>query len=713
VAQNIKTYKPNYDPALENAHRYAYMRDAGHLEFMRKARMCEDFFAGLQWDPDDLAKLAMSRRPALVVNKILSTVDRLVGEQLYNRSAIGFRPSRGGSSGQVADTLTKLFMQISSNNKLPWTRTDVFADGIITSRGFYDVRIDVNDNMMGEVRIAREPSENVMLDPDASEYDPKDWHDVVVSRWIELRDVAKMFGQQAADSLGRMPTNYSPYDFAGDDFIKDSTFGRDSVAAREAGLAYLYDPYNDVKYVRIIDRQWKELVSTEVFIDLALGDMRPVPENWNHNQVALYLDQNKTVKVINRLMKRVRWTTSGCNILLQDEWSPYNEFTIVPYFPRLRKGRTIGVVENLISPQQLLNKARSQELHILNTSSNSGWVVENGNLINMTEAELETKGSETGIVLVVNRKDGIEKIKPNQVPSGLDRIAWKAEDDIKNVSGVTDYMLGAAREDVSAKAVQFNQAQGGSGFAPLLDNLNKSDTLLAERVLDLVQAYYTGPRLIHIAGDRPGREGSDLMLNIPQADGSILNDLTLGEYSVVVTSEPESETMEQTQFEQAKMMRTEMGIQIPDSYMIEISNLRNKEELLLELSGEKDPEAAAKQRELEERTARANLMKLEGEAANQNADAQLKTVRAAKEQVTLEKEALGEGDQAMSQKDMAEAKVDMMKEHQQHQHRIAEKNHEFMLNVREIRLQHTLDKQLQLAAPKPADNSSGANNAQA
>ena len=45
----------------------------------------------------------------------------------------------------------------------------------------------------------------------------------------------------------------------------------------------------------------------------------------------------------------------------------------------------------MISPQEQLNKISSQELHIVNTTANSGWVVESGSLSNMTEEELEER----------------------------------------------------------------------------------------------------------------------------------------------------------------------------------------------------------------------------------------------------------------------------------------------------------------------------------
>jgi hypothetical protein len=81
---------PSSDPALENWYRYTYMRDAGHLDFVEKSRTCENYLAGIQWDEKDLAVLRESGRPAMTINKLLSTIDHLTGEQLYNRASIAY-----------------------------------------------------------------------------------------------------------------------------------------------------------------------------------------------------------------------------------------------------------------------------------------------------------------------------------------------------------------------------------------------------------------------------------------------------------------------------------------------------------------------------------------------------------------------------------------------------------------------------------------------
>ena len=127
----------NTELAWKQWQRYAWARDNGHTRYMEKADKCERFFAGDQWDARDRAVLEKVRRPVLTINKILSTVSNVLGEQINNRAEISFRP-RSGAPSATADVLSKVFKQISDNNQLDWKRSDMFADGIIGSRGFLD-----------------------------------------------------------------------------------------------------------------------------------------------------------------------------------------------------------------------------------------------------------------------------------------------------------------------------------------------------------------------------------------------------------------------------------------------------------------------------------------------------------------------------------------------------------------------------------------------
>jgi len=322
------------------------------------------------------------------------------------------------------------------------------------------------------------------------------------------------------------------------------------------------------------------------------------------------------------------------NYLLHDDWSPFQHFTVVPFFPVFHKGKTIGLVENLISPQEYLNKTTSQELHVVNTTANSGWQMEENQLVNMDNDELEQRGAETGLVIV--RKAGsapLEKIQPNQVPTGLDRIGYKADEFIKDLSGVSDSQRGMDRADVAAKAIQAKQAAGGVNQAKVMFNLARTRQLLAKRVLAIVQEFYTEERLIRITGGGLNADTEDLVVNQVDAEGEIANDLTIGEYSVVITDMPARDNYEESQFQEAIQLR-ELGIAVPDSVLVENSHLARKEEIAAAIKdaqggGEAtEAEQAAQQLELEIRQLEAQETQVK--IIQGRADAQYTAARAKK-----------------------------------------------------------------------------------
>ncbi len=610
------------DTAMKIWTRYAWARDNGHTQFIEKADKCDAFFRGDQWDRADKARLAAVRRPALTINKIISTVSNVMGEQIFNRAEVGFTP-RSGAPAETADVLNKVFKQISDNNQLDWKRSDMFADGIITSRGFLDVRIEKNDSMQGEVRIENLNPKNVVIDPDGEDYDPDTWSEVFTTKWVTADDIAVLYGKADAEILRNREQSFFPFGYDSIQAFRDR-FG-DRFNSLYAGG---YDFSSVQRNIRLIERQHRMLDSQKHFVSPETGDMRAILEEFDRNKIAWFVEKYG-FQVTKKLVRRIRWTVIADNVRLHDDWSPYKHFTVVPFFPYFRRGTTIGLVENLLGPQELLNKVSSQELHVVNTTANSGWKVKAGNLTNMTVEELEEKGAQTGLVLEVNDMDGVDKITPNAVPSGLDRVSYKAEEHIKTISGVSDSMQGFDREDVAAKAIQAKRQAGSTNLAKPLDNLTRSDFILARNVLDLVQNFYTEERILTITHNRTTGESEDFTVNQVTPEGEVVNDLTLGEYGIVVTSVPHRESLEDSQFEQAVALK-ELGVQIPDSTLIESSRLMNKKELLKQLADQANSPAAQAAARLQERAQAAEVAKTEAETANKSADANLKGTKAQK-----------------------------------------------------------------------------------
>lgn len=624
--------------------RYTYSRDNGHTDYVVKANLCENFFAGDHWSAEDRAALQAARRPALTINKIISTIGNVMGEQIYNRTEISFQPKSGADPG-TADILTKVFKQISDNNQLDWRRSDMFADGIITSRGFLDVRMDFTDSLNGEVRITNLNPKNVVLDNDADEYDPDSWNEVMLTKWLTADDVELLYAKKDAELLRGRDSSYYPYGYDSIDQIRDrfgDTRNIGSSSPLNFGSGAVHDESSVTRNIRIIERQHKQLHRVVHFVDTKTGDMRPIPHDWDEERIALVRD-TYGYATLPKVIKRIRWTVICEDVVLHDKWSPYEHFTVVPYFPYFRRGRTIGLVENLIGSQELLNKVSSQELHVVNTTSNSGYKVKAGTLANMTPEELRERGAETGLVIEVNGdpdKD-VVKITPNPVPTGLDRISYKAEEHIKTISGVSDSQQGMDREDVAAKAIQTKRQAASTNMAKPLDSLVRTDFILARTILDLVQRFYTAPQILTITHDRQdGAESTDLAINQVSPEGVVLNDLTVGEFSVTVSSVPQRETLEDSQFDQIVAMRQELGIKIPDSSVIRASRLLNKNAIIKQMEQDAETPEAKAMRETQARGAAAEVGKTEAEIAQKQADAQLKAAKAQKEGITAQKDAI-------------------------------------------------------------------------
>ena len=675
--------------ASEQWTRFQYCRDRGHLEFINKADRCDKFFAGDQWLQSDLNTLALQRRPAITINKIISTLGTLFGEQIYNRSETIFRPA-SGATPQLAETLTKVFKQVSQNNQLPWVRSELFADGVIRSRGFVEMRLDFADSMLGELRIDNLNSKNVVIDPDAEEYDPDKWNDVFTTKWVTPQDVSVMYSEDDAEYLKIKDGSSFPYGYDSIERVRDRFGG----VLPLAGYYGVHEPHGLRRNVRLLDRQYRKLDKQLHFVDVTTGDMRPVPQSWDRDRIALVIEKaGGRVSTLKKLVKRIRWTVTADNVVLHDEWSPYKHFTVIPYFPYFRYGRTIGLVENLLGPQELLNKVSSQELHVVNTTANSGWKIKAGALKNMSMEELEQKGATTGLVLELDDVTSAEKITPNNTPQGLDRLSYKAEEHIKTISNISDSMQGFDRADVAAKAIQAKQSRGSINMTKVMDNLERTDYLIARNALDIIQEFYTEPRLMNITHDDLLMQSETIEVNTySEATGQIENDLTVGEYSIIITSTPYRATLEDSQFEQAMAMR-EAGIAVPDDVLIENSRLQRKSEIVKRMQGDQNSPEAQQQRELALRQQTAEVTKLEAEALQKQSDAQLKQAKTKQALAQIEQEdariqleaAAAQGGEG----EMEKAQVQMQLESEKAQHKMGleEQKFEHDVSLEERRMQ--------------------------
>ncbi len=630
---------------------YRYCYDNGHDIWVKKAKTCFDFWNGDQWDAAVRARLEREGRPALTLNVIESLVRSMKGIQRALRNDVRFMPVQGANaeSARVRDAI---WLHVQNQNQLDFLETDIYEKGLIMARAYYDMRVEFDESFQGNIVIRGRRSQDVVLDPSNEEYDPDTWPQVFTRRWVSYNDIRDLYGKDQADAVGlaQMPRWYDYEDI---------------FMSQQMGQLPYYHYFNggagdvDLEGLRahlLLERQYWTVKRKNVFVDVETGDWSEVPENWPDERVAKVLRLTPGLNIIKRDVRTIRWAVTCEGETLLDEDSPYNHFTIVPYFPSYIDGVAKGAVESLVDPQQLYNKITSSELHIISTTANSGYKLKRGSLKNMTAQELEENGARTGFVAELDDVKDLEKIQPNQTPTGHDRLSFKADQIMRSLSGVSDQGRGFAREDVAGEAILANQAAQDINFAGWLSNLHRSKQILARNVLDAAASFYTDTRVLMInQGSVFNPQMREVVLNQPSADGLVVNDVTQGKYTTVLVPAPTRATMSEEDFNLLLKLRTEVGVAIPDSMLIELSPASNKAAIIEMLSG--GPDSNERQRQAEELAAQQQQIEQEkalATARKEEAAAQLNQARAEKAAI----EAASDPDAAYERVEMARIQVD-------------------------------------------------------
>ena len=619
--------------ALETARnhweRYVRARDSGHSDYVKRATRQNSYYCNFQWDQETADDLRAQDRPALTNNLITPTINTMASEFAARRSDVVFKPRIGGDQ-DVADTLTKVYAQISDSNRLEWVKQFVFQDSLIMDgRGFFDVRIGFEDNWMGEVRVSALDPLDAIPDPDAKTDDPDEWNEWYLHRWLSLDEIAAAYGKRKAEKCRRMGEGGFDWGSSDEIYRREHTYGRSGEMPITAQLEGRSGEKGTIREYLVVERQHRVPGRTDVFLDPATGDERETPTSWTQAKIAEHADSNGLI-IVPRMVRRVRWTVCCGSVVLHDDWSPYPFFTIVPCYAFFRRGHPFGPIRLMMSPQDQINKLTSQELHIVNTTANSGWLLEEESLVGKEPSDLEDDGAKTGIILEYRKGAAApEKIQPNPVPTGIENAAIRAQMLLKEISGVGDALRGTAPASVSGVAIEAQTSRGVLMMQVPFENQRKSEQRLAERILTLVQRFYTEERILMVSNeDDPMKPREELEVNRPTPQGRIVNDLTLGEYDVVISRAPARDSFDEMQFAEALSLRS-VGVQIPDDVVVELSHLsrkehiakRMREELGIEPSPEQQ-EALQRQAEVEERMQELAIEELEAKVDKLRAETQ-------------------------------------------------------------------------------------------
>lgn len=582
-------------------HHDRFYRDAdAHQQWAEKAKKCIDYFEGKQWSSADIALLEDEGRPVLTINKIKPLVNLVLGYHINNRTDRKAVPTNDGSgTAEMAETLSHVLRNIGDINRLKYTDTEVYLDGLLGGRGWWETTHDWywTNNNFGECRIVADDPFSVLVDADASDYDPNGptHNRITQTDWISPDEIETWYGSQALLQLGPLARNgitaaAMPGDYYGAveisparTYAQVEDHGMRWRQFRERSAEWVDVYRKTIRRVRI--QHWVRC-QRWAFVDMETGDRRWIPDHWSEEQInktmlwAQHLNEPIALQKVRT--RRLRWTHLIGDTIVFDQWSPYNRVTLTPFFPYFRRGTTQGMVEPLIDVQDEVNVRRSSRLNATMRASNSGWMIHEGTMSPENEARLEREGGRAGFILKYNltKATGLpkpEQITPQQSPVSIAELEHEASDDMMTIAGINRAAMGQVDgTNISGKNLQMRQQQTVIGLEMFQANWHRSVQLSGMSQVDVVQTHYREPRLVRVRGRNDGNL-MQIVINQRAAEG-VINDVTVGKYGIVVDETSLSESFLATQFGEMLLL-LQNGMPIPDDFFIDASSIGRKEEL--------------------------------------------------------------------------------------------------------------------------------------
>lgn len=564
---------------IEQINKWYRTAKEAHQDYRRRARTALKFYFGQQWSPEVEQKLKMEGKPALTINKIKPIIRTLCGYMRQSRKDLRVAPRRGGVH-VVAETYTQLLKYIYDISYADWYNAMMFFDGVVGGKGWVSVDRDfTHDPISGDIVMCREDPFLIFEDPYSVKYDLSDARYVFRGRWMDSAQINEMFpeAKKAISQIVELGAEALNIEVEDEDYSKDDADALAQVAKQRYMVKECW--YRSFERTKFISVGGTEAINVSHVSDEELKGI---------------LMQNGGSKVIERVMPRLRMAIVLGNTVLHEEDDPFrgsNRFPIVRFANELvysDKMYVRGEVEDIISAQEEVNKRRSQSLHILNSTANSGFIVEKSAMGATEIRKLESIGSRPGVVVQV--EDGglakVQRMTPAPLSEGHVSLSSMSDADMKAISGVNSDLLGGDKTaSESGIAMEARRRQGLISLEPVFDNYDFTQRVLGDTLLEQIRntGAYTPEEIASIVGGK-----------VKTIDGQVVDEAQImafmqtkkGMYSVAMADMQNNPTIRSANFQQMLAAIKELQLPVSPDMIIENSDFPFKDQWLEKFKAE-------------------------------------------------------------------------------------------------------------------------------
>jgi len=544
---------------VDNDHNILKMMDNTYAKyitinqsFWSEADIDNRFLAGDQTLYNDIyGNLPSFRRRQFNFNRIRRIVNMISGYQRQHRKSTTVTPIEAGSQ-HTADQFTKLFYHVNTHGGVLETISDAFEGALTSGMNLLSTWMDYSrDCVNGEIKVDNVSYNGYLIDPYFKKKDLSDCNSLWTRKYLSRNQVMALLP-------GR----------------EDEIKGLAGWGNRDGKFQFMCEAYNYGQQDLIIyDEFWYlSTRSQQVIVDTETGESiewRGEDEDLReflHLYPQTIVTKNEIPSVKLAIVVQGKVMYHGPNPLGIDcypfvpVWAYYTPE--IPYFP----WRVQGVVRGIRDAQYLFNRRMITSLDILESQITSGWKYKENALVNPKDVFLQGQGRGLALKAEAEMTD-VEQILPPQVPPSMIQLSDMLGNEMQQISGVNEELLGSAVDDKAGVLSILRQGAGLVTLQGLFDNLDQSQCLLGRIHMQMMQANWTPGKVSRIINDEPTEE---------------FYNRAFSTYDAIVEEAPLTSTQKQLALQQALYLR-ELGVDIPTEYILENMQLPNKDKLIEEI----------------------------------------------------------------------------------------------------------------------------------
>lgn len=500
-------------------------------------------------------------------NRLRRSINMITGYQRQHRKSTIVNPIEQASQA-TADQMTKLMYHVNNNGHVLETISEAFEGACVAGMNLLSVWVDwTKDPVNGDIVVDNLSYNGFLIDPFFKKKDLSDCNSVWIRKYVS-RTQAKSLLPGREDEIKAMQ----------------------SLGNRDGKFMYMPESFSYAQKDLLTYDEYSYMSSrtAQLIVDTETGETtewRGQDEDLkaflgSYPQTIVLKQEIPSVRTAIVLQGRVMYHGTNPSGLDRYPYVPvwcYYQPEI-PYFPQ----RIQGIIRGARDAQFLYSRRMIATMSMIESQINSGWKYKENALVNPKDVFLSGDGRGLAMKAESQMTDA-EQILPPQIPPSILQLSEMLANEINQITGINEELLGSAIDDKAGILAQARQGAGLITLQGIFDNLDQSQRLLGSLCMELWQQNWTPGKVMRIINEEPSQE---------------FYNRAFSTYDCIVEEAPVTSTQKQLALQQSLYLR-EMGVLIPSEYILGKMQLPDKNKLMEQIKAQEEQQQQQEQQQAE------------------------------------------------------------------------------------------------------------------